>query len=130
MRYLLMAALLLVGLIHLLPLSGVLGAAQLHTLYGIAVSEPNTLLLLRHRAVLFGMLGALCVAAAFVPALRLAALLGATASVASFLVLAADPIAPTPQIARVVVADWIALAALALGYVAWFRLRDQHHTRQ
>ena len=123
MRYLLMAALLVVGAIHLLPLSGVLGAAQLQTLYGVAFSDDDAVLLMRHRAVLFGILGVWCVAAAFVPALRLAALLGATASVVSFLVLAGDAAPVTAQIARVVLADWIALAALALGFVAWFRLR-------
>lgn len=123
MRYLLMAALMIVGVIHLLPLSGVLGAAQLETLYGIAVSEPNAALLMRHRAVLFGILGAWCIAAVFVPSLRLAALLAATASVVSFLALAGDAASLTPQVARVVVADWIALAALAAGYIAWFSLR-------
>lgn len=129
MRYLLMAALLLVGIIHLLPLSGVLGTAQLQTLYGIVVSDPDTTLLLRHRAVLFGVLGVWCVAAAFVPALRIAALLAASASVLSFLVLAADVASPTAQIARVVVADWIALVALLAGYVAWFRLRARGRLR-
>jgi hypothetical protein len=52
-----------VGVIHLLPLAGVLGASRLSALYGIAVAEPNLERLLRHRAVLFGVLGGLCIAA-------------------------------------------------------------------
>lgn len=60
--------LLVVGVIHLLPLAGVVGASRLSALYGIAVAEPNLELLLRHRAVLFGVLGGLCIAAAFQPA--------------------------------------------------------------
>ena len=38
--------------------------------FGIALDEPNLQILMRHRAVLFGLLGALLVAAAFIPALR------------------------------------------------------------
>ena len=57
MRYLVSATLVLVGLIHLLPLSGVLSADQLASLYGLSFSEPNLAILMRHRAVLFGLLG-------------------------------------------------------------------------
>lgn len=103
-----------VGVIHLLPLVGVLGAERLAQLYGLDVSEPNLALLLRHRAVLFGLLGALCVAAAFRPALRGTALVAAWVSVVSFLALAAGT-AVNAQLARVVTADWIALAALVVA---------------
>ena len=57
MRHLPMLALLIAGAIHLLPLSGVTGAAALERLYGVAVDSPDLALLLRHRAVLFGLLG-------------------------------------------------------------------------
>jgi hypothetical protein len=66
MRYFITIALLLVALIHALPLTGVLGAARLSALYGLAVTEPNLEILLRHRAVMFGMLAALLAYAAFV----------------------------------------------------------------
>ena len=61
-------ALLLAGAIHLIPLLGVLGTAQLASLYGTPPSDPNTLILLRHRAVLFGIVGGICMGAAFKPA--------------------------------------------------------------
>ena len=51
------------GLINLYPLVGVLGAKQLESLYGVDVAAPDLALLLRHRAVLFGLLGALLLAA-------------------------------------------------------------------
>lgn len=50
-------ALVVVALIHLLPLSGVLGSERLSALYGISFDEPNIEILMRHRAVLFGLLG-------------------------------------------------------------------------
>ena len=119
-RALAAVAWLVVGVIHLLPLVGVLGGERLAQLYGIDASEPNLALLLRHRAVLFGLLGALCVAEAFRPALRGLALVAGWISVASFLALAAG----TPlnaQVARVVTADWVALGALVVATLAWWR---------
>jgi len=61
---------LVAGLVHLVPSVGVLGAPQLARLYGVPVEGPELLLLMRHRAVLFAILGALLIAAAFLPALR------------------------------------------------------------
>ena len=49
--------LILVGIIHLLPVSGVLGVERLAVLYGITLEEPNLEILMRHRSVLFGLLG-------------------------------------------------------------------------
>lgn len=67
MRHLVSAMLVIVGVIHLLPLSGVLGVGRLAALYGVSISDPNLSVLMRHRAVLFGLLGAFLVFAAFKP---------------------------------------------------------------
>ena len=40
MRYLISVMLMIVGVIHLLPLSGVLGSKQLEILYGLSFSDP------------------------------------------------------------------------------------------
>ena len=112
----LIAALLLVaGLIHLLPLAGVLGGERLNSLYGLALDEPNLQILMRHRAVLFGLLGALLVAAALRPGLRGLALFGGLISVLSFLLLAWSAPLYNEALQRVVVADWVALACLLLA---------------
>ena len=109
----LIAVLLLVaGVIHLLPLVGVLGGERLNALYGIALDEPNLQILMRHRAVLFGLLGSLLVAATFIPALRSAALIGGLISVLAFLLLAWSATVYNEALRRVVIADWIALACL------------------
>jgi hypothetical protein len=52
------AMFLVVAIIHLLPVSGVFGAKRLAALYGISFNDPNQAILMRHRAVLFGLLGA------------------------------------------------------------------------
>lgn len=63
-------ALLVAGIVHVLPLVGVLGAARLHALYGVAVADAQLLVLMRHRALMFGVFGFLLLAAVFAPALR------------------------------------------------------------
>lgn len=100
------------GVIHLLPLSGVMGAEALTRLYGLDFSAPDLEILMRHRAVLFGLLGVLLCSAAFKPALRKLALLAGLASVVSFLLLAFSVGGYGVGVARIVMADWVALACL------------------
>lgn len=112
------AALGLCGLVHLLPLGGVLGAAPLVALYGAAAGEPGVALLLRHRALGFGTLALFCLAAAWHPPWRLPALGLALASVAGFLLLAGAPGGLGEALRRVYWVDALLLplllAALAL----------------
>ena len=118
MRFVVPAVLLIVALIHALPLVGVVGAAKLTQLYGIDVQDPTLELLLRHRAVLFGLLAAFLAYAAIRPELHRLALIAAFISVASFLVLARLASAYNPELSTVVRADWLALVLLAAGAVA------------
>ena len=124
MRYVLMVALVVVGIIHLLPLAGVAGPERLLALYGVELSDPDLVLLMRHRAVLFGILGGFLVLSAFVPALQPSALMMGFTSVASFLGLALTGGPVSPAIARIVAADWVALGALVVGFVAYACLRQ------
>ncbi len=119
MNRIITAALLVVALIHLLPLAGVLGSERLGALYGIAIDEPNLEILLRHRAVLFGLLGMFFLVAAFRRPVQLAAIVAGFASVVSFLWLAASIGNANAQVARVVTADLVALASLFVALVAF-----------
>lgn len=116
MRHIVTLMLLVVAVIHLLPLAGVLGVEQLSKLYGIDASDPNLALLMRHRAILFGMLGVLLAVAAFVPALQPLAFIGGFISVFSFLLLAWLVGDTNAQVARVVRADVIAGICLVIGF--------------
>lgn len=124
-RKLIAALLILAGIIHLLPLAGVLGAERLATLYGLPFQEPNLLLLMRSRAVLFGLLGALLVYAALRPALQPLALFGGLVSVLSFLSLAWSSPGYNAALRRVVIADWLALAALLLALALYLGARGK-----
>lgn len=119
MRHLISIVLVLVGIIHLLPLSGLLGAERLQALYGVSLQDPTLLVLLRHRAVLFGMLGIFMLAAAALPKLQLTAIITGFVSVGSFLCLALAGDGHTGQLARVVTVDWVALALLSLALAAF-----------
>lgn len=121
MRQLISAMLIVVGVVHLLPVTGVLGASQLRSLYGIPIEDANLEILMRHRAVLFGLLGVFMVYSAFTPSLQRAALLAGFASVLSFLFLAGSIGGYNAAIARVVTVDVVALACLVVAAVAYWR---------
>lgn len=123
MRYLITAMLLVAGVIHLLPLPGVLGSERLAALYGLAFDDPNLAILMRHRAVLFGLVGAFLVVAAFRPELQPIAFLGGLVSVLSFLYLAWSVGGYNTQVGRVVAADVVALACLVVGAASYLYLR-------
>lgn len=105
----------IVGVIHLLPVSGLLGAERLTRLYGLDFSHPDLAILMRHRAVLFGLLGALLIAAALRPALQPLALIAGLVSVLSFLLLAWTTGGYGAGIGRIVSADVVALACLIIA---------------
>lgn len=105
-QWLLAVALLLTGIVHLIPLLGVRSASRLHHLYGVPLdTDATTILLLRHRAVLFGLLGVILCAAALRPNWHLGGALIGLVSMLSFMLLAkADARLATP-IRRVVQID-------------------------
>ena len=115
--------LIVVAVIHLLPLSGVLSAEQLSTLYGISFEEPNIEILMRHRSVLFGMLGTFLMYSAFKPQLHMYALVAATVSVVSFLYIAWSVGGYNEQVGRVYIADLVALVCIAVAFVVYLMLK-------
>lgn len=106
------ALLIVAAVIHLLPVTGVLGAERLSTLYAVALPDPNLVVLMRHRAVLFGLLGLLLLGAAFRPAWQPLALAGGLLSVLSFLILAWPIGEYSAALRKIFVADLVALASL------------------
>jgi hypothetical protein len=118
MKILVSAMLAVAGLIHLLPLPGLLGGAKLSALYGLPFDEPNLAIVMRHRAVLFGLIGAFLLYAAFTPQVQVLALVAGLVSVLSFLALAWSTGGYNAQIGRVVAADVVALVCLVVASVA------------
>jgi hypothetical protein len=100
---------------------GVLGADQLAKLYGLTIEEPNLLVLMRHRAFLFGLLGGIFTLSAFRPMYQPLGFVAGFASVLSFLFLSWPGVALNHQISRVFVADIVALICLIIGLAAYIR---------
>lgn len=115
MRVLLRLLFLIPGLINLAPVAGVLGVEQLQSLYGQRFEGVDELLLLQHRAVLFGLLGTLLVVAAFRPRFRLLATIAGCVSMISYMILAMPLSSHTAEIQRVFWVDAAAVVLLALG---------------
>jgi hypothetical protein len=126
MQYVVPAALIVAAVIHLLPLHGVLGGDRLVALYGaLPFDEPNLAILMRHRAVLFGLLGAFLLLAAFRPALQTLAFIAGFVSVISYLWLAWSIGGYNALLSRVFAVDVVALICLAAGAAAhaWLQLQ-------
>jgi hypothetical protein len=111
------ALLVVIGIINTLPLSGLLSAARLRALYDIPLTDPATILLLRHRAVLFGIIGGFMLYSAFKPALQPLAMLAAGISMGSFLLLGFGSKSASGALGTIVVMDWVGLVALALAAI-------------
>lgn len=116
--------LLCVCVIHLLPFAGVLGAGALSQAYGVDVTDPTVLVLLRHRAVLFGVVGVGFLAAAFKREWQPTAIAVALVTTITFVLLAWLAPAVTPQLDRVAIVDAAAIVLLIVAAVLRFWSRD------
>ena len=117
--------LVIVGIIHLLPVSGVLGAERLSALYGLSIQEPNIAILMRHRAVLFGLLGVFFIYAAFQPTIQPLAFMAGFVSVASFIAIAWSVGGYNDAVGRVFMVDLIALGCLVVATMLYFVVQRQ-----
>ncbi|MES2041183.1 MAG: phosphopantetheine adenylyltransferase [Pseudomonadota bacterium] len=123
LSYVVSAGLVVAGLVHLAPVAGCLGQAQLAALYGISVNGPDVEILLRHRAVLFGLSGVFMLFAAAKSELQWFALGAGLVSVISFLSIAIIVGGYNAAIGRVVMVDGVALLALVVASLAKYRLQ-------
>jgi hypothetical protein len=107
--------LIVAGVIHVLPVPGLIGATHLERLYGIAINEPNLLIMMRHRALLFGLLGVFMIYAAFRADLFWIAVAGGFTSAAAFIWLAWAVGGYNASISQIVIADFIAVGCLVVA---------------
>jgi hypothetical protein len=114
--------LILVGLINFYPLVGAVSNEAVSNLYQINVPSNDILVLLRHRAILFGLLGAFIIYSAFKPELQWWAIVVGLISMLSFIVVALIVGDYGTGIRKVVIADIIALVGLFVvaGFRLWF----------
>lgn len=114
------------GLIHALPLLGLLGRPMLERAYGVNLGEGHDLtILMQHRALLFGLLAAACFVAAMLPSWRWPVGIAALISMLGFVLIAAFQ----PHgllIAKVMWIDIGAALVLIFGLLLHFKMNSTH----
>ena len=123
MKWIVPTMLVLVALIHLPPVLGLLGVAKMESAYGVAIAGPDLAVLMRHRALMFGLLGGFMLLAVFMPALRPWALLLALLSAGGFVLLAWATPGHNANLARVAWVDVAAVVFALVGLAAWWLQR-------
>ncbi|NEW26113.1 phosphopantetheine adenylyltransferase [Nocardia cyriacigeorgica] len=118
-RLLLIAA----AVVNLLPAVAVLSVDRAGAAYGLESVDGDLRLLLRHRGLLFAILGAGLLVAVFRPRLRAAALTANAVSMAGFLALIPLELPVGPALMRVAKVDVVGLLLLA-GAATAFSKRD------
>ena len=113
MRYLWILLVLIAAAINLMPVTGAFAPERMSALYGVNLDDPNLEILMRHRALLFGIVGGLLVAAVFQPGLRTLAYVVGFASMVSFVAVAWGVGGYSASIGHVMLMDAIGIAALA-----------------
>lgn len=113
------------GIIHILPSTGILGSERLSILYGLSFDDPSLSILMRHRAILFGLLGGFMILAAFREQLQIHALIAGFVSVLSFLALCSITEGYNDAINKIIIADVVALVALLIASAAYI-YKTQH----
>ena len=106
------------GVINLMPLVGIAGAGALQRLYGIAITDSNLLLMLQHRALLLGMVGAALLTAVWRVQWRVAASVAAMLSMGSYVAIAIAVGDYNTQLQRVMTADGIAIVCVAVAFLS------------
>ncbi|MEM6925521.1 MAG: phosphopantetheine adenylyltransferase [Myxococcota bacterium] len=106
---------LLVAAVNALPVVGMLSGPRIEQAYGVTLGSADLVLLMRHRALLFGIVAGLLGFAAFEPELRAVAAAAGLASMLGFVGLAGigDPVGPALR--RIVIIDVAASVGLAIA---------------
>ena len=102
-----------VGIINFLPVLGVLSAERIAGAYDVEVAGNDMEILLRHRALLFGIVGGFVFYSLFNPAMQGAALTLAGISMVGFLVLVFMVGGHNAALQRIMLADVAGIACLA-----------------
>jgi len=117
-RVLAVVAMVLVGVVQVLPGAVAFVPSLSQRFYGVALGDETMSLLMRHRAVLLALVGVLLFAGAAIPSLRAAALATALASKLSYIALYAVGSEVTAEAARVARVDMITAPVLVGAAVA------------
>lgn len=104
--------LLIVGVINILPLIGVFSSKKLSSAYDVKLENTNLVILLKHRALLFGLIGGFVFYSVFKPAYQIEAMIMAAISMGGFIIIAKNESDYSKSLSKIVVIDIIGIASL------------------
>ena len=107
----------IVGVINFLPVVGVLSAEKLSQAYSIDLVDKNLVILMRHRALLFGVVGGFILYSVFVPSYQCAAMVMAAISMFGYLYLVWAVGGANESILKVAMIDALGISCLVLAAV-------------
>lgn len=107
----------LVGVINFVPVMGAISAQRLVDAYAIELIGNDLIILMRHRALLFGILGGFIFYSVFVPGYRTAAMVMAGVSMVGFLFFMLHEGGYNAALYKVMVADVVGIVLLAAAVV-------------
>ena len=106
-----------VGVINFLPVIGVLSAAKISQAYSIELPSNDLIILMRHRALLFGVVGGFILYSVFVPSYQFAAMLMAAITMTGYLYFVWAVGGYNNSIFKVAMVDVLGIVCLALAVV-------------
>jgi hypothetical protein len=113
----------IVGVINFLPVLGVLSAARLSQAYAIELDGNDLVILMRHRALLFGIVGGFILYSAFVPGYQAAAMVMAALSMLGYIFLLWQEGGYNASLHRIMLVDIAGIICLAAAAVLKFLCR-------
>jgi hypothetical protein len=116
--------LVVVGLINFVPVFGVISAQKLESAYSVVITGNDLAILMRHRALMFGILGAFILYAAFNPLYQLSAMIIGAASMVGFALLVITTGGYNEAIGKVFIADIIGIVFLVTAVILKYVVKD------
>ena len=117
MTKLITVCLAIVGLINFVPVLAVISVQKLEEAYSISFVSNDLIILMRHRALLFGVLGGFILYSAFVPAYQGPAMLMAAISMIGYAALMYSVGGYNDSLYKVLIIDYIGIVFLAVAVV-------------
>lgn len=124
MEKLIIALIVVAGLINFYPIVGILSSEMLFNLYKIDSISNDLIILLKHRAILFGLLGGFIIYSAFKPELQIWGIILGLVSMVSFIIIALFTGSYGVGIQKIIIADVIALVSLVISLVLRFLIKS------
>ena len=116
--------LLIVGVINFLPVIGVLSADKLSGAYSIELIGNDIIILMRHRALLFGLVGGFILYSVFKPSYQSAAMVMAAVSMLGFLYFVWAAGDYNASISKIAMIDLVGIVCLVIVSVLKYVTRN------